>query len=729
MRAYHQKRMPLLSSPLRRLIVLVLYAVTACGVARGQKSAVGNGGPGPVKGQHLTVEMVSAGPEIAVGGSQTVGFVFTLEDKWHIYWKNAGFAGFPPSVQWTLPAGVKAGDLEFPAPTRLPFQGAVDYGYEDNVTYPVVLTAEAKAKASKGGLLHVAAKVKWLVCREVCVPGSADLGLDLKLAPAGTVVGTQGTTVGPLAAALKHLPKPMPADFAAHAVTNGDALALTFTTGTRETDGDFYPLDESVFADNVDQSTETLDNGIRMFATLLPKTAAPKTLHGVVELSDDEAYEITAEVTPGTAAEALPAAGVSRSNGPGADTTEKVTVVSAILLALLGGVILNLMPCVFPVLFLKALSLVQSQGEERSRMRSHGLTYTLGIIVSFWAIVAVLLVLRGGGSRFGWGFQLQSPGFVACLAMLLFFFALSLAGMFELGLSITSAGDSLTRKQGFAGSFFTGVLATVVATPCVGPFMGVAIGFALSQPPLVTFAVFTALGVGLALPYLAISYFPALIKWLPKPGAWMELLKQVTALPLFATVIWLVYIYGRLYSTGEAGQGVYQAAMLLCGLLVLTVAAWTLGRWPYARVATVAAVLLVVGAVATPFVMRPGKAEAAAAAQWQPFSQAALDGARASGRAVFVDYTAAWCLSCQVNEKLVLRTDEVQAKLRKGNFVLLRADWTQYDPAITAALTAVGRSGVPTYVIYPGKVGITPDVLPELLTKDGVISAIERDTK
>ncbi len=715
--------------PLVLRVVVLLLIVAVAGTAFAQHGAVGNGGPGPVKGQHLTVEMVGAGPQIAVGGTQTVGFVFTLEEKWHIYWKNAGFAGFPPSVEWTLPAGVHAGDLQFPAPTRLPYQGAVDYGYEDNVTYPVVLTADAKLKAPKSGVVHVAAKVKWLVCAEQCVPGSADLGIDLKLAPAGTVVANDGTKVGPLAAALKHIPRPLPANFAARAVSHGDALALTLTTGTQETDGDFYPLDGGVVADNVDQSTQSQPAGVRIFMSLLPNTPAPKTLHGVVELSENEAYEVTADVTPGSAAEVQPPAGAGGGGHvAGAHAAEEVTVFSAVLLALLGGVVLNLMPCVFPVLFLKALSLVQSSGEERQRLRLHGLVYTLGIVVSFWVIVAALLLLRSGGSRFGWGFQLQSPGFVAVLALGLFFFALSLAGMFELGLSVTSAGDSLTRKQGMAGSFFTGVLATVVATPCVGPFMGVAIGFALSQPAWVTFAVFTALGVGLALPYLAISFFPLLIRWLPRPGAWMEFLKQVTALPLFATVIWLVYIYGRLFSGGAPGEGVYQSAMLLCGLLVVTVGAWTLGRWPAARVATIVAVVLLVAGVATPFAERPGKAEAAAAAKWEPFSQPALDAARASGKAVFVDYTAAWCLSCQVNEKLVLNTSDVQARLKQGNFVLMRADWTQYDPAITTALTAVGRSGVPTYVIYPGKPEAAPDVLPELLTKDVVLNSIEKDS-
>lgn len=706
------------------LLSLILLSHVALAQPSVQKDGGGDAGPGPVKGQHVTVEMMSAGPEIAAGGTQTIGFVFTLEEKWHIYWKNAGFAGFPPTVNWTLPKGMNAGDLQFPAPTRLPILGAVDYGYEGNVTYPVVIRANENAKPDRNGNVHLAAKVKWLVCRELCIPGSADLALDLKLVPAGTEISSQGAQVGPLAASLQHIPKPLPSRFSAHATWNGDAIALTLITGTKEMDAEFYPLDENTIADSADQGIDSLDNGVRVHLVRAPKSEVPKTLRGVVELSGDEAYEIAADVVPGPAETVRPSGGV-----PGGAAAEKITVVSAVLLALLGGVILNLMPCVFPVLFLKALSLVQSSGEERKRLRVHGLVYTAGIVASFWVIVAVLLLLRGGGSRFGWGFQLQSPGFVAVLALGLFFFALSLAGMFELGLSMMGAGDALTRKQGFAGSFFTGVLATVVATPCVGPFMGVAIGFALSQPGWVTFVVFTALGVGLALPYLAISFFPAMMRWLPKPGAWMELLKQITSLPLFATVIWLVYLYGRLFTGGEPGQPPYQMAMLLTAMLVLAIAAWVLGRWPARGTATLVAVMIAAGAVAIPFVERPGKTEAAMATVWQPFSQPALDAARAGGKAVFVDYTAAWCLSCQVNEKLVLNTDEVQAALRKGGFVLMRADWTKYDASITAALTAVGRSGVPTYVIYPGNVGGVPDVLPEVLTKSMVTGEIEKQAK
>ncbi|MBE7181194.1 MAG: protein-disulfide reductase, partial [Terriglobus roseus] len=636
-----------------RFALLLLLSLP--GVMHAQKAAFGNGGPGPIKADHLTVELVSAGPEIAAGGTQTLGFVFTLEDKWHIYWKNAGFAGFPPSADWTLPKGITAGDLQFPQPERLPFQGAVDYGYEDNVTYPIVIHAAPNVRAGKDGNVHLSTHLKWLVCREQCVPGTADLSINLKLVPAGTAVSQQGTQVGPIANALKHIPATPGDGFSAKAVSDGKHIALTFITGSHETDAEFYPLDEQLLQDNADQPIDSLENGTRIYLTLLPNTPAPKQLHGVVELSDDESYQVTADVVPGSVSMPASAAAQASSTGtaPASDVGE-VSVMTALVLALLGGIILNLMPCVFPVLFLKALSLVQSSGQERQHSRVHGLVYTGGILVSFWAIVAILLALRSGGARFGWGFQLQSPGFVAVLALLLFFFALSLSGVFELGLSLTSAGDSLTHKQGYAGSFFTGVLATVVATPCVGPFLGVAIGYALSQPPLVTFLVFTALALGLALPYLAISFFPSTMRWLPKPGAWMETLKQITAFPLYATVIWLVYIYGRLFTSGDVTESVTQAAALLTALLLLGIAAWVLGRWHTSRTATIVAVLIAVGAIALPFAERPSAQELAAsratgssafgssATVWKAFSPSDLDSARAAGKSVFVDYTAAW---------------------------------------------------------------------------------------
>ncbi len=299
--------------------------------------------------------------------------------------------------------------------------------------------------------------------------------------------------------------------------------------------------------------------------------------------------------------------------------------------------------------------------------------------------------------------------------------------MFDFGLSLTSAGGSLAQKGGYSGSFFTGVLATVVATPCVGPFMGAAIGFALAQPAIVTFLVFTSLALGLAAPYMLLSLQPAWVKLLPRPGAWMEVLKQITALPLFATVIWLVYVYGALFQGGgEPSQGITRMAWLLAGLMLIAIAAWTLGRWPARRGSTLAAIVLAICAIALP--LSASRTDASATV-WQPFSADAVKQARAGGKAVFVDFTAAWCLSCQVNERVVLKSSDVQKEFAGGNVVPMRADWTQYDEKITAALQAVGRSGVPTYIIYPADPAAAPDVLPEVLSKGVVLDAMKKDIK
>ena len=489
-----------------------------------------------------------------------------------------------------------------------------------------------------------------------------------------------------------------------------------------------------------EQKIEPLRDGVRLTVQRSPDLATlPATLHGVFKLSDTEAYDVTAPVVPGEVAAA--------SSGSAASTT----AMGAIGLAFLGGILLNLMPCVFPVLFLKGLALVQSSSQSRAHLLRHGLVYALGILLSFWGIVAVLLVLRATGSHVGWGFQLQSPVFIALLASLIFLLALSLAGQFEIGLSLTrsaarwSIGQTRRHragKQGYAGSFFTGVLATVVATPCTAPLMGAAIGFALTQSAAVIFAVFTALALGLAAPYLLLSWQPAWVRVLPRPGAWMEVLKQITAVPLFATAIWLAWVYGQLH----ASDGVDQMALLLCCFLLLAIAGWALGRWPAKWASRIAAVVLIALGLAIPLSQTRGAGQAGAAAQkgieqtnaaaangaelvWQPYSEQALDAARAAGHPVFIDFTAAWCLSCQFNERAVLRSADVESALRAHNFVLLKADWTNGDPGITQKLASLGRAGVPTYVVYSAAAGSAPDVLPELLTKGLVLAAIERDAK
>jgi thiol:disulfide interchange protein DsbD len=306
------------------------------------------------------------------------------------------------------------------------------------------------------------------------------------------------------------------------------------------------------------------------------------------------------------------------------------------------------------------------------------------------------------------------------MVFLLFFMALSLAGMFDLGLTLTGAGDELTRRGGYSGSFFTGVLATVVATPCTAPLMGAAVGYALSQSAVITFAVFTALAIGLALPYLVLTVVPGWARWLPRPGRWMETLKQLTSMPLFLTVVWLIWVYGHL-SGGAQGDSSDHIARVQVGLVVLAIAGWILGRWPAHRWGYVAAGIAVAAALAAPL-----SASHSVRLQWQPFSDAALKAAQDQGKPVFVDFTAAWCLSCQVNERAVLENKSVEQELFRRHYVLLRADWTRYDPEITAALNRVGRSGVPTYVVFSGTRDGSPHVLPEFLTRNVVLDAIRQ---
>jgi thiol:disulfide interchange protein len=701
----------------RLFFLAVLLAL--CGLsAPAQMTPVGDGGPGPVKAAHLTAELTTLDPpSINPGGRLQAGLVLTMEEKWHVYWVNAGDSGQPPHVTWTLPAGFKAGPMQFPAPTRLPLGPLMDFGYEDNVAFPITITADQTVKP---GPVHLDAMVSWLVCSTTCIPGRAHLGLNLNVVteplPAPPTAGALGT-------ALSLLPVSLPVGAKFSVLGGKQDFVLTLLTAKADPDPEFYPFEADEIDNAADQDVTRIPGGVQLRipraidpqTRKLMTTALPKELHGVFKLSDDVSYDVTAPVVPGE----VPVAASQSASASG------ITVPVAIGLAFLGGIILNLMPCVFPVLFLKGLGLVQSSRQERRHARAHGLVYALGIVVSFWVIVAVLLVLRAGGSQAGWGFQLQSPTFIALLALGLFFFSMSLAGQFDLGLSLTSVGDNLTRKEGYTGSFFTGVLATIVATPCTAPLMGAAIGFALAQPAGITFAIFTALGLGLALPYLLLSFQPSWTRILPRPGAWMEVLKQLTAVPLFITVAWLLWVYGSLFSlSAEPTRGVDHVFRLLLSLILLAIAGWALGRWPARLGSTVSAVLIAVCAVGIAL-YQPKDTNLT----WAPYTPQALADARAAGHPVFIDFTAAWCLSCQVNERLVLRSADVQQQLADRKVTLIKADWTQYDPTITQELAAVQRSGVPTYVLYPAAKDAQPDVLPELLTKDLVLQAIQRDAR
>jgi len=656
---------------------------------------------------HVHVQLVFPQGSLYPNASNDAGIYFKLEPGWHVYWKNAGDSGEPPRIKWTLPEGISAEPLMFPAPKRLPLGPLMDFGYEDEVLFPFKLDV---AKTVKAGPAVLHAKVDWLVCREVCIPGKAELEEAIRVFPQEPMVAiTSPSDLALFGRLVKLLPSPLPATAKAIFQPTSTGFRLGVDTGQRESTAEFFPADQDILDNPAPQKLTPTPTG---FVLGLKKdanlTANPAKLNGVLELSGGRAYDIAA--IPGTvAAVGLSWALLARTAG----------------LAFLGGLLLNLMPCVFPVLFLKGLALVNSGSEERHKLRAHGFVYASGIVISFWALVAVLLALRAAGAKLGWGFQFQSPVFLELMAGLLFFLGLSLAGQFEIGLTLTSAGGSLAQKQGYSGSFFTGVLAVVVATPCTAPFMGAAIGYALAQSPAVTFAIFTALALGLAAPYVALTLQPAWTRLLPRPGAWMEVLRQAVAVPIFGTVIWLAWALTRGYGSGLL-------VSLLCSLLLLAVAGWFLGRWPARRWATVVAAFIVLGVIAVS-VLAPKQLEAApetsstseAHSVWQPWSADAVTRYQSQGRPVFVDFTASWCLSCQVNERVALNQPQVQQAFKDANVVLLKADWTRGDDAITQALTALGRSGVPAYALYvPGQ--SEPQLLPEALTPGIVTDALSK---
>jgi thiol:disulfide interchange protein DsbD len=660
----------------------------------------------PVTAPHVTVQLVDKESGVFAPGAIDAGLYFKLDPGWHIYWKNAGDAGEPPKIDWTLPDGLKAEPMQFPAPKRLPLGPLMDYGYENEVLFPIRLTVGSSFKP--GAIIHLAARVNWIVCQERCIPGKADFALDVP------VVDSKSVGNGEVIALFKRfesaMPQPLPAADKAVFQTTPGGFRLALTTGQRQTEGVFFPDDPDALNNPAPQKLTPTPQGLVLDLKKGPYLSKGLTeLKGLIELSGNRVYEIDA--LPGSVA--APAA-----------TVDLLPLVRIVALAFLGGLLLNLMPCVFPVLFLKGLALVNSGNEEKKRLRTHGIVYTAGILVSFWVLVGLLLGLRAAGSSLGWGFQFQSPVFLSLMAGLLFFLGLSLAGQFEIGLTLTSAGGSLAQKQGLTGSFFTGVLAVIVATPCTAPFMGAAIGYALTAPAGVTFAVFTAIALGLAAPYVALTLQPAWTRLLPRPGAWMDILKQAVSVPIFATVIWLAWVLA-----GGYGAGVLVS--LLASFLMLAIAGWFLGRWPAQRWAVIVATLIILSVIAVSFLV-PGKLTTAsetlappeAQGLWQPWSPEAVSRAQAAGQPVFVDFTASWCLSCQVNERVALRTAEVEQAFGARNVVLLRADWTRHDEAITQALTALGRSGVPAYALYvPGEA--SPRLLPEVLTPGIVFDALK----
>ncbi len=697
-----------------RLLLLVLF-LAAPGLAAAQL--------GKTPKDLVRARLVSEAATLAPGRTVTLGLHMAMKPGWHVYWRNPGDSGLPPEMAWRLPEGFSVGPTQWPAPERIPVQTLMNFGYEGEVTLLVPLRVPETLPA--GGSVPLSGTLSYLVCEEICIPGSAELALDL---PVGTTTEPDPAQARLFTEARAALPEAAP--FPIRATREGEnfSLHLDRPSGAPAlTNAAFFPYAESALDNAAEQIFVSGEGGVQRLV-LKPgdQKIAPEALGGVLTLDEAGTRKAYAVGPEPEAAPAATAPEPAPAPAPAADS-ENLTLWSAAGLALLGGLVLNLMPCVFPVLSIKVLSLVKQAGEARARVRLHGLAYTAGVLASFLGLAGLLIALKAGGAGIGWGFQLQSPVVVALLAYGLFAVGLSLSGVVHVGGRLAGLGDGLTRRAGYQGSFFTGVLATLVATPCTAPFMGAAVGFALTQGAGVGLLIFACLGLGLALPFLALTAFPGTLSLLPRPGAWMETVKGALAFPVYATAAWLIWVLAQ-----QVGPDGLLGA--LSGLVLVGFAAWA---WERARAAgrlgtglgRVAAALALVGALAIAAALdgqRGGAAGVRLAGSEEPFTQARLDALRAEGRTVFVDMTAAWCITCQVNERTVLSREAVQAAFKAGSVAYLKGDWTNQNPEITRLLESHGRSGVPLYLVYRGKGEAR--VLPQILTEAVVLDGIKPDT-
>ena len=679
----------------------------------------------------VRAELVAHAPEgVESGKPLWLGLKIEHQPHWHTYWKNPGDSGLPTTLQWTLPPGVAAGDIQWPTPGRLPIGPLMNYGFEGTLLLPVSVTVPA---GFKDNTLLVKLRADWLVCKDVCIPEGGDFTLQ---------VPAQAATAGHAALfanARAALPQPVP-DAKATAAVVGQELVVQVSGLPASWQGKalgFLPETPGVINNAALPVARWADGHWTARIALDPQRSESPSAMPAVLTSAGQVAGLQVQVnvtTPWPKPAAQPATLPSLGDASIIPPAPEIGWSWALLLALLGGMLLNLMPCVFPVLSLKVLGFA-AHTEDRRGLLAGGLAYTAGVVLSFVALAALLLALRAGGEQLGWGFQLQSPLVVAALAALFTLIGLNLAGVFEVASVLPSAWASARARHPMVDSFLTGVLAVAVASPCTAPFMGASLGAALGLPTAQALAVFVALGLGMALPYLVASAWPAVARLMPRPGVWMLHFKTLMAFPMFATVVWLAWVLG-------VQVGVDGVATLLAVLLALSFLAWALGSpalGPRARsgfgivglLLTAAALAWAVPgwqqamtAAANHNVGDPAVGEAASDG-WQPWSPERVAQAQASGQTVFVDFTAAWCVSCQFNKRTTLASKEVKAAFQAGRVLLLRADWTRRDATITAELTRMGRSGVPVYAVYtPGATG--PQLLSEILSVAEVLAALPK---
>ncbi len=690
---------------------------------------------------HVKVELIQEEETIQPGHPFWVAIHLTMEDGWHVYWKNPGDAGMPLKVEWQLPSGFEAGPLQWPFPEKFTLADMVGFGYAGEVTLLSQITPPKELSPTE---ISLAAKINWLVCSDMtCQPGSAPVSL--------TVIASEKSpslkpgTAPIFQAARAKMPK---SHVVAKTIWKDGTVQLEMPEVERGSKADpivgvyFFPeqknvIDPSVNPTVVPDKELCLVNmkGVGVKGHQLKGVLVLHTQKGSTE--QVEAFDIDCPIQSDDELVAYTSIGNELAAiAPGNSFAFSGGVGYALLLAFIGGMILNLMPCVLPVLSFKVMSFVHMSGKSRSLTIKHGVAFSFGVLLSFWILATIMLVLREYGQAVGWGFQLQEPLFVVVLASILFLFALNLFGVFELGLVVASwAGqtqaETSQKSPGYTSSFLSGVLATAVATPCTGPFLGSAVGFAFTLPIAQSLLIFTSLGLGMCFPYLLLAIFPQLLRFIPKPGAWMEIFKQLMGFVMLATVLWLLWVF-------SAQTDNLSLICLLAGFLCFSIGAWVYGKGSQPsstfpkRMAAYALVALIAfaGIEAIIFPRANWYKENSAIAMndewhgWEPFSPARVAELRAQGKPVLIDFTAKWCLICQANH-LVLTSESVNHRLDQAGVVKMRADWTKNDPVIAAELSKLGRNSVPLYVLYGSGGNKEPLILPQVLTPDVVLSHID----
>ena len=718
-------------NPLKRLLrsLAALFFIAFCTLstgARGQDAVKST-----VTTEQVQAELMAHAPDgVAPGKTVWVGLQLKHQPEWHTYWKNSGDSGQPTTLAWTLPAGALAGDIAWPLPVKIPIGSLANYGYDGSVLLPVPLTITPDFKPSVlNPELVVKLQASWLVCKLECVPQDGEFVLRLPVQ--GSTAGNGAAFEAAFKAQPVALPTPGSITLQDHTL-NVSVAGLPASLHGKTLD--FFPETPEVIetAAKWTQSWQgdvwTAQVPIAQHRGVSPEVM-PLVLAGQVG-KERLGFITQARVSGVWPAEAsLAGAGVGPSTAlltpPGGNPSAIArpnlpsSLWLALLGALLGGMILNLMPCVFPVLAIKVVGFAR-HGTNQRRQRVGGLAYSAGVVLSFVALGALMLALRSAGEQLGWGFQLQSPAVVAALAVLFTVIGLNLAGLFEFGQFVPNSLATLEAKNPSVDAFLSGILAVVIASPCTAPFMGASLGLALALPAAQALAIFAALGIGMALPYLAASWSPALARQLPRPGAWMNTFRHAMAFPMFATVVWLVWVLGQ-------QSGIDGAAALLALLLTLALVIWALGLQGRSRLVmatlSLAALAFLAGSIGQNIV-KPWESPTttASTALWQPWAPGKVDQLLATGTPVFVDFTAAWCVTCQYNKKTTLANGEILADFAARKVTLLRADWTRRDPAITAALAQLGRNGVPVYVLYQS--GRAPMVLTEILSVGEVRDAL-----